>query len=200
MLLKKESGLKLTTNKNIYWIWENIFSQDEIKKLNKTLLKNSLSTESLKNTAKDKKGVSKKEAITHYVFYEKVKHLLKDSIEKVMSVNEHHFGYDIYPMNDYVCLNYNIYDSASKGKYDWHIDQNTSPILDFKLTMLINLSEEYFEGGDFLLQETNTVQVDKFKTPGSVIIFKPYLRHKVTPVTEGIRRTLTIFLSGPRLK
>ena len=190
----------MTTNKASYWTWENIFLQDEIKKLNKTLLKNSLNTESFKNTAKDNKGASKKEAITHYILYGKIKHLLKDTIDRVMSTNEHYFGYDIYPLNDFVCINYNIYDSASKGKYDWHMDQNRSPILDFKLTMLINLSEEYFEGGDFLLQETNTVQVDKFKTPGSVIIFKPYLRHKVTPVTKGIRKTLTIFLSGPRLK
>ena len=37
-----------------------------------------------------------------------------------------------------------------------------------------------------------------FRTPGTVIAFKSYLLHEVTPVTKGERITLTYFIRGPK--
>ena len=37
-----------------------------------------------------------------------------------------------------------------------------------------------------------------FRTPGTVIAFKSYLPHEVTPVTKGERITLTYFIRGPK--
>lgn len=183
-----------------YWVWENIFSKKERKKINDIILTNYLDVESDKFVAKDKNNISKKQAKTYYIYYKDLKNLIYDATEKVFSINKHHFGYDIYPLNNYLCLNYNVYDSSNKGEYDWHTDGSSSSILDFKLTMLVNLSEESFEGGDLLLEGTNQVKINNFEKPGSVTIFKSYLRHKVTPVTKGIRKTLTIFLEGPRFR
>ena len=36
-----------------------------------------------------------------------------------------------------------------------------------------------------------------FINPGSAILFKSYLHHKVTPVTKGERKSLTYFMEGP---
>ena len=46
-------------------------------------------------------------------------------------------------------MNYNIY--GKNGKYGWHIDASTNLLSDMKLTCLLNLSEEPYEGGEFCM-------------------------------------------------
>ena len=46
-------------------------------------------------------------------------------------------------------------------------------------------------------KETHLKELDK---PGSALMFKSHILHKVTPVTKGERRTLTIFLKGPAFR
>ena len=77
----------------------------------------------------------------------------------------------------------------------WHIDANreNKPI-DMKLTCLLNLSEEPYEGGEFKL-----IGVDKkikFDS-GEGLVFTSLQAHKVTPVTKGKRITLTYWGYGP---
>ena len=69
-----------------------------------------------------------------------------------------------------------------------------------KFTMIINLSEKPFEGGDLFLQETGNVKVEELKKPGTFIIFKSHTRLMVTPITKGERRNLVLFLTGPNFK
>lgn len=35
---------------------------------------------------------------------------------------------------------------------------------------------------------------------GTVIIFPSYILHRVTPVTKGVRKSLAVWISGPRFK
>ena len=65
------------------------------------------------------------------------------------------------------------------------------------MTFLINLSEEPYEGGDFII---NGQTQDFFREPGTAIMFKSHLRHEVTPVTKGNRISLTYFIHGPRFQ
>ena len=67
-------------------------------------------------------------------------------------------------------------------------------------TNTINLSEENFEGGNLYLQENNDIPVPELKERGSMVFFKSYIRHMVTPVTKGERRNLVVFLTGPNFK
>ena len=64
--------------------------------------------------------------------------------------------------------------------------------------VLINLSDKKYNGGDFLYFQQQEHNIVEFKNPGAVLMFKSYLNHKVTPVTSGTRKTLTIFINGPR--
>ena len=64
---------------------------------------------------------------------------------------------------------------------------------------MINLSEEYYEGGDFILFHGGKFkEISEFSSPGSSIMFKSGLPHKVTPVTKGIRKTISLWLTGPK--
>jgi PKHD-type hydroxylase len=59
---------------------------------------------------------------------------------------------------------------------------------------------EQYEGGQFQLFNTNEYEVKELNIPGNVVMFKSYINHRVLPVTKGQRRTLAIFLKGPKFR
>ena len=63
-----------------------------------------------------------------------------------------------------------------------------------KLTCLLNLSEESYEGGDFYTINKN--EKHEF-TSGMGLVIPSLIAHKVTPVTKGERITLTYWAQGP---
>jgi PKHD-type hydroxylase len=81
--------------------------------------------------------------------------------------------------------------------YDWHSDiapGDVSPVRR-KLSVVCLLSDpSEFEGGSL---EIEGVEIEGGLKRGSVIVFPSEYRHRVTPVTKGIRRTLVLWLSGP---
>lgn len=81
------------------------------------------------------------------------------------------------------------------GMYDWHMDIGGNESSTRKLSMTIQLSDEY-EGGDleFMLHR-NIVKAPK--TKGTVIFFPAYLMHRVTKVTSGTRNSLVTWFHGP---
>jgi len=113
-------------------------------------------------------------------------------------VNESHFGFDVYPFNDHDTCLLNIY--KPDGEYDYHTDHSRNDVFDIKLTVLANLSTQDFEGGDFKIFNGGEYDVPGFRPSGSILIFKSYLSHKVSPIISGERRSLTIFTRGPHLK
>ena len=60
--------------------------------------------------------------------------------------------------------------------------------------------EKKYTGGDFKLFNHEIYTVDKFKNSGSVLMFKPYINHCVTPIISGERKTFTIFIYGSKWK
>jgi len=95
-------------------------------------------------------------------------------------------------------LNYNTYDVGEE--YTWHIDADmNSPISDIKLTCLLNLSEEKYQGGDLYLFRNKEVKVEKF-SPGSAVVFPSFLDHRVDKIISGKRATLAIWMHGPKFR
>ena len=66
-----------------------------------------------------------------------------------------------------------------------------------KLTCLLNLSEEPYEGGDFYT--INQKEKHEF-TSGMGLVFNSMVAHKITPVTKGERITLTYWALGSSWK
>ena len=108
------------------------------------------------------------------------------------------YGYDAHWDFHLDSFSYNVYEKGDE--YSWHIDINNdkSSPFDSKLTCLLNLSEKPYEGGEFKLLGFQTGLDEKIKFDcGYSIIFNSLIAHKVTPVTEGERITLTYFANGP---
>ena len=104
----------------------------------------------------------------------------------------------MYPFNNSTEALFNIYDSKQKANYGWHIDSSESDLRDFKLTALLNLSSSH-EGGKLHFFEGNEYIAEEFK-PGTLLLFKSHINHKVTPITKGVRKTLTLFCVGPKFR
>ena len=118
--------------------------------------------------------------------------LLHPWLYKCQYINKRVYGYDIYWDFHLEQCNYNVYGTG--GEYGWHIDANKDTAFDAKLTCILNLSEEPYEGGEFHIVSSGK----KFEfTPGMGIILTSLLSHKVTPITKGERRTLTYWGEGP---
>jgi PKHD-type hydroxylase len=97
-------------------------------------------------------------------------------------------------------LQYTIYDSKD-DHYTWHLDRggNTSNT-PRKLSLVLQLTDpSEYEGGVLeILDSSIPTGVDKER--GLVAAFPSFVLHRVTPVTKGVRKTLVVWLTGPRFK
>lgn len=69
-----------------------------------------------------------------------------------------------------------------------------------KLSFSVQLSDpDDYKGGDLVLKiSSDPTQVKK--TRGTVIFFPSYVLHEVTPVKQGVRKSLVGWVTGPRWK
>jgi PKHD-type hydroxylase len=127
-----------------------------------------------------------------------VKHILKEIESLIYNTNKHIFGFNTHQINDFDYVNHNTYDSKQKGHYDLHMDSEdwNKHIYTFKLTCLLNISEDKYEGGEFVIFDGKEHLINEFNTPGSLLIFPSFMYHGVKPVTKGIRKSLAIWLTG----
>lgn len=181
-----------------YWFWNNFFNVKKIKEINYFIDKNFEYYQDKEDHATDNEGKSKKRATVKMISFNKIKHLINDFENDFITAARLNFGYNVYSTANSQPCNLNIYSSLDEGTYDWHVDSSRSDLYDIKLTVLINLSIKNYEGGKFCLWHGNEIEVKELNSPGNAIMFKSNINHKVYPVTKGERRTLTIFVKGPK--
>ena len=164
------------------------FTQEQVKEINKEIKKNIFEKEPLADAAQDASKIGDFFIISCGPLMK----LIHPWLYECQLINKQVFGYDIYWDFHLETLNYNVYGTG--GEYGWHIDRKTGGIVDMKLTCLLNLSEEPYEGGDFSMFCNN--KKIKF-TSGMGLVVNSLIAHKVTPITKGERITLTYWAEGP---
>ena len=91
------------------------------------------------------------------------------------------------------------YDAATRGGYDWHTDFGQSEQTR-KLSISVQLSEgASYEGGD-LEFDVSSETTRGGRERGLAIAFPSYVRHRVAPVTAGVRYSLVAWVHGPRFR
>jgi len=90
------------------------------------------------------------------------------------------------------------YGAERQGHFGWHSDIGEGSVAGKrKLTMVAQLSPpEAYHGGALEVQPSANVTTAP-RAQGSVTFFPSFLLHRVTPVTEGERYSLTIWAHGP---
>ena len=93
---------------------------------------------------------SHKTSEVSFIYLGKIQKFILPFIDFCLTANNNFFGFDLHPLTSLKKLNYNSYDVGTE--YSWHMDAvPTDPVRDIKLTALLNLSEESYEGGELVL-------------------------------------------------
>ena len=164
------------------------FTHEQVKEINKEIRKNIRQKEPL-----DAAASAIKVGSFFHIPCLSLTELLHPWLKQCQVINKKVFGYDIFWNFHLESFNYNVYEES--GEYDWHTDVTKNKVRDIKLTCLLNLSEETYEGGEFRTIGKPNENI-KF-TSGMGLIINPLIAHKVTSVTKGERITLTYWGIGP---
>ena len=177
-----------------YLSFLNVYDKNAIKEINILVKKNMKSAEGFDPAAENVVKTSKVFILKWGSIY-----LELAQLENCIRIaNRKIFAYDIFPFDAGTILHYNVYDV--EGEYQWHQDlMRIEDPTDMKLTMIVNLSEKPYKGGELMLRINVTDEVIDFP-PGSIVVFTSSLSHKVTPVTEGERTSLTTWVEGPKFR
>lgn len=132
---------------------------------------------------------------------------------KILEANAQAFGYHLQHSFSPE-IQFTEYHGSDEGHYDWHTD-NASTMrapFDRKLSFVLQLSSRTpqpgrlirrtrpgYTGGEFELDpNADPLPPRAYTDAGDALIFRSSLRHRVKPVTSGIRYTLVTWVKGPR--
>ncbi len=116
-----------------------------------------------------------------------------------VEANEALYKFDLTNMREN--LQYTVY-PADAGHYDWHTDHAGGGIMtQRKLSCTIELSEhgKDYEGGK-LQANVGSGIIDMPQGAGTVVFFPSFMLHRVSPVTEGERKSLVLWIGGNHFK
>lgn len=115
--------------------------------------------------------------------------------------NRYSFGFNV----DYIDeIQYTTYYGNNNDHYEWHHDTfwGNPTTYDRKISIVIQLSDpSEYEGGNFELdpQYSQPNHTD-LRKKGTIIAFPSFIRHRVTPVTSGVRKSLVTWIQGPKFR
>lgn len=123
----------------------------------------------------------------------------------VLSLNAQFYNFNL---NGYESFQYTSYNSAEQGMYNWHMDicmgrDHLPPSMHeprkLSLTLLLNDPTIDFDGGEFFVCDGNQELTPPIVIPkGRIIVFPSFMTHKVNPVTRGYRKSVVIWVTGPK--
>ena len=147
-----------------------------------------------------KEGVLDTEIRTSHISwipFKKMPEMYKDIERTMLKTNNNHFGFEGMQITE--MAQYTEYPEG--GFYDWHVDnydncQHEPPVRKISMTCLLSPENE-FEGGDLeLIKEGQAIKLKQ----GQAAFFASFIRHRVAPVTKGVRRSLVMWFGGPPLR
>lgn len=117
-------------------------------------------------------------------------------------INVGYYGFDLY---GYESIQYTTYDKD--GKFEWHTDLlygdqlgNTVNNDTRKLTLVMLLNDN-FTGGELMISTGSEDKASYVEMKrGTVVAFPSFVPHKVKPVTSGLRKSLVIWVEGPKFR
>ncbi len=183
--------------------WDGIFSDQEVDKIveycnAQERIEGQVSEKGLvdDHTRKSKVSFIRRKDDSSWIF---------DKINNAIdAVNDQFYNFDL---NGYSDIQYSEYHGDEGGKYDFHMDASLGEegknfeMRKLSLVMMLNTPGVDFQGGEFQInkgQEKKAENIEMIK--GRMIFFPSFLIHRVAPVTQGIRRSLVIWVTGPKFR
>jgi PKHD-type hydroxylase len=122
----------------------------------------------------------------------------------IESLNNDYYNFDLY---GYDIFQYTVYNSTDKGEYNWHIDTILDELTEgperstrkLSIIMLLSVPGKDFTGGEFqIMKDLNPITIDMHK--GKIVAFPSFMMHRVKPILTGIRKSIVIWVEGPKFR
>lgn len=182
-----------------FCVVNDVFSKEEIQKI--------IDLEELQTFEKGKIGTStgapslneeiRDSEVTWIEYSHSSQWLFEKFGDLVSKVNDDFFLFDL---EGFPYFQYTVY--KENGHYDWHIDMEDMSFNQIrKISASIILSDpESYEGGELNLIINGRVDAPVALKPkmGDVVFFASWTPHKVSPVTQGTRKSLVCWIMGKR--
>lgn len=184
-----------------YVTWDNGFTEEELKAIVDYC--DSVGTDFGTTFGAEKKEDIEKHRVSNVKFHDRNQNTawIFDKLNFIIQASNEQF-YNFH-LNGYAEFQYTTYDPS--GRYDWHTDMsfgnkygNDAQPRKLSLTLLLN---DDFEGGEFQIndgKEESPVKIEMHK--GRAIMFPSFMIHRVTPVTKGVRKSLVVWVLGPKFR
>ena len=116
--------------------------------------------------------------------------------DMALEANNEMFHFDLSHMPEQI--QYTEYYASNNGHYDWHMDIGSQGLMPFrKISVTVQLSgPDEYEGGDLQIWAGGQYPMTAPKGKGNVVIFPSFMMHRVTPVTQGTRKSFVLWLGG----
>lgn len=189
-----------------YILWNIPFSEEELEKI-KFLEKGFQFSESQTFAADDlKNNPDVRRSKVHFFQRNDETYWIFDRLNScIKNINDEFYGFDL---NGYNQIQYTVYSAEDQGMYDWHMDtflgrndNKTEDTRKLTLVMLLSDPSKDFVGGEFLLNFSKEENAETLPlSKGRLVAFPSFLLHKVKPVIRGVRKSLVIWVEGPKFK
>lgn len=185
----------LAIGENNFSTWENGFTDKQLKRICEIGDSLELSSASVSDGIVDN---SVRMTKTGWIQLNDETMFIYDTLGFIArQLNGQFFDFDLFGFAE--DLQYTVYNDNG-DKYDWHLDRGMSTNAPRKLSLVLQLSDpSEYEGGDLELY-IGPEPVVVTKQYGLVTAFPSFVLHRVTPVTKGTRKTLVVWLTGPRFR
>lgn len=130
---------------------------------------------------------------THVAFFPRGS-LIEEFIDTYVKLANEYYGFEL---NSSEKVQFGVY--KKDHFYDWHRDYSSEGY-HRKLSVSVMLNDD-FEGGELEIQNLWGNKIYTIpKKAGSIVVFPSMLKHRVTPVTKGVRYSLVRWYGGPEFK
>ena len=190
--------INFTTRPFCYW--NNLFTDDELMKIQDVVSANELQDSTISEL--EFNNEIRKSKINFHLRNENTSWIFDRLNHVVDRTNNDVYQFDLW---GYDHFQYSEYNSDDAGHYNWHQDMSFGAVnyasRKLSLVCLLNEPTTDFSGGEFQFHFGNsdnktTINFEK----GGVVLFPSFINHRVAPVTSGIRKSITIWVTGPKFK
>jgi PKHD-type hydroxylase len=187
--------------------WDNAFADEELASLIEFCEADGLDRAQIMGTDPDKIAEIEKIRRCDIKFFgrnEQTSWFFERMNKLIASLNDQFYGFEL---NGYDSFQYTSYNAEESGTYHWHTDtcfgldglpQGMIEPRKLSLTLLLN---DDFEGGEFMINLGNEAHAIQVEIPkGRAILFPSFIIHSVKPVTKGFRKSIVIWVTGPKFR
>jgi PKHD-type hydroxylase len=182
--------------------WDGAFLENELQEIENICSSKEIQNAKIMGTESQNETEKIRKSKVHFFEKNMTTEWIFEKFNIVISlINDRYYNYNL---NGYKDFQYTEYHASENGKYDWHMDMihgNNNLRTTRKLSVVLCLSdpEKDFVGGEFQINTGNEENCETiFMKKGRMIFFPSYTIHRVKPVIQGIRKSIVIWVTGPK--